>query len=320
MNKIIITAILLICGNLLQSCSTYSIKTDIENSSAVSKIKDAGIIFRVSKNSKIPGEELIKNFSYWMSVHKQNKNISIIANPDDSISGFKTPQDRFYQLSNENSYLKYKSIGVINLYLQNNQDALKKIILKNNLDSLIIFEVFTVISTELQFIEFESVIAVVDSELNIIYLDHQSDNFDSESSFMNDLKNQLADMINRRLIDNMRSLNLIGDLTESRKNAINPGKNKPAAIPEDKKPIDKSPENKRETSPAIIKPTELKTDKSDINEKITEQPIEKAENKPDEKELENKQEILPAATPSSEIKADKAASTDKSASEKPADK
>jgi hypothetical protein len=333
MKKKIISAILLICGILLQSCSTYSIKTDIENNSAVSKIKNTGIIFRVSRNSKIPGDEIIKNFSYWMSVHKKIKNILLLSNADDTITGFSNPQDRFYQLSNENSYLKYKSIGVINLYLQSNQEALKNIISKNNLDSLIILEVFTVISSELQFIEFESVLAVVDSDLNIIYLDHQSDNFESESSFINDLKNQLADMINRRLIDNLQGLNLIGDLTESRKNAANIAGEKTTAIPVKdtvQKPSEKAPDKskekpeiKPETSPATIKPAEIKSDKPSVIEKTAEQPKEKGDIKSEDKKpadtvIEKKMESSPEATPSNETKTEKTPSADKPASGKPA--
>ncbi len=310
MKRSFITAIFLISIFSLLLCSTYSIKTDIENTQILSKINNIGIIFRVSKNSKITKEELIKNFQYWLSVYKKNKNITIINNANYTIAGFKDPQERFYQLSNENTYLKYKSIGVVNKYLQTNQNELHSIIEKNNLDGLLIFEVFTVISTELQFIEFESVLAILDSDLNIAYLDHQTNNFESESSVLNDLMNQIADKINCRLTDNMQSqnLNILGGQIE--------GEIK----------IEKSGEDKK-IKKAVEKPLLKSAEKPAVEsaEKPAVEAAEKSKDKFNEmleeiktrgKTSDNKPELSPDSTPSQETKTKDASSPEKPAPEK----
>jgi hypothetical protein len=290
------------------SCSTYSIKNDIKDNSILSKIKNAGVIFRISNGSKITEEELIRNFSYWLSVYRKKGNVTVIRDASGSITVFNNPQQRFYQLSNEEEYLKYKSLGVVNLYLQNNQNELLKIISKNNLDSIIIFEVYSVISTQMQFFEYESVLAIADANLNIGYLDHQSDYFESVSSSIDDLKNQTLDKINDRLIDNLRDVNLLGKQTEGEKKVLNKDidKSKPGA---EEKPLVKQEE----------KPVEKKAERP--AEKIAEEPLEKPVEKPAEKPVENilDKQVKPVEKPA-EKPLEKAAEKVDKPVEKPADK
>ncbi|MBN2403272.1 MAG: hypothetical protein JXN64_12855 [Spirochaetes bacterium] len=237
MKRPVSTAFFLIFIIFSFSCSTYSIKTDIADSAVISKIKSTGIIFRISNGSKIKKEELINNCLYWLTVYKKTGNITVIKDASDSLSVFNNPQQRFYQLSNEDEYLKYKSIGVVNLYLQNNQNELLNIISENNLDSIIIFEIYSIISTQMQFFEYESVLAVADTDLNIAYLDHQSDFFESTSSSLDDLKNQTLDKINDRLMDKLVDLNLLGKLTDGGKRVLKKVSDKSEIRTEKKKPV-----------------------------------------------------------------------------------
>jgi hypothetical protein len=268
------------------SCSSYSIKNDIEDSSILSKVKNAGIIFRISNGSRLTDKELIRNLSYWLSVYQKKGNVTVIKDASDALTVFNNPQQRFYQLSNEEKYLKYKTLGVVNLFLQNNQNELLNIISRNSLDSIIVLEVYSVISTQMQFFDYESVLVVADANLNIGYLDHQSDYFESASSSIDELKNQTLDKINGRLIDNLSDLNLLGKKTEGEKKVLSKdiGKSKP---PAEEKPVEKKveksqekisekPAGKTEVKP-LEKPAEIKTDK----------PVEKPEEKPAVKPVEN---------------------------------
>jgi hypothetical protein len=279
MRRSIKSALILILFFSGLSCSSYSIKNDIKDNSIVSKIQNSGIIFRISNSSKITKEELNRNCSYWLSVYKKKGNVTVITDASDSITVFKDPQQRFYQLSNEDDYLKFKSLGVVNLYLQNNQNELLNIISKNNLDSIIIFEVYSVISTQMQFFEFDSVIAIADANLNIGYLDHQTDSFESSTSSINVLKNQTLDKINDRLIENLRDVNLLGKLTEGEKKILNKDSEKSKTKAEEKPVVN-----------TVEKPVEKKADKP-LN-KAAEKPVDKPAEKPIEKAAEK-----PAVTP-----------------------
>ncbi len=267
------------------SCSTYSIKNDIEHSSILSKIKNAGIIFRISNGSKITEEELTGNFSSWLSVYQKKGNIAVIRDAGNALTVFNNPQQRFYQVSNEDEYLKFKSIGVVNQYLQKNQYELLNIISRNNLDSIIIYEIYSVISTQMQFFEYESVLAIADADLNIGYLDHQSDYYESTSSLIDDLKNQAMDKINDRLIHNLRDIKLLGSKTEGEKKVLNKdiGKTKPQT---GEKPAAKQEEKKSD------KPAE-KTDGTPHVKEI-EKPAEKTADKSAEKKVERPKELSPS--------------------------
>jgi hypothetical protein len=201
---------LLIISLLIPSCTSYLIK---ENET-ISKSKRPGIILRISRGSKISKEELIRNNLYWLSNFEKSENITLIAETSDSLGYFSYAQERFYQLSSKGKYLKYKSIGILNLYLQNNRTELLSIMSKNNLDSLIIFEIYNIISTEMQFLDYDSVVALVDSNLNIGYMDHSTDHVDSESSILFELKNQMMDKLNENLIASLQGLNILGNRTE----------------------------------------------------------------------------------------------------------
>jgi hypothetical protein len=274
------------------SCSTYSIKNDIKDNSVLSKIKNAGVIFRISNGSRITEKELVRNFSYWLTVYQKKGNVTVIRDASDSLTLFNNPQQRFYQLSNEEEYLKYKSLGVVNLYLQNNQNELLNIISKNNLDSIIIFEIYSVISTQMQFFEYESVLAIADANLNIGYLDHQSDYFESVSSSIDDLKNQTLDKINDRLIDNLRDVNLLGKQIEGEKKILNrdidkskPGKEEKPVVKQEEKPAEKKTVKSADkpVGKTVEKPFEKPLDKPVGKvDKPVEKPVDKPDQKPEE--------------------------------------
>ncbi|MBN2038697.1 MAG: hypothetical protein JW864_01560 [Spirochaetes bacterium] len=207
-----ITAAIIFTGVItLFSCSTQLIRDTV----TLKGIKNTGIIIRISRGSKISKDDFIQNTLYWLSNYEKNENITVIRDASEDISYYKYTQERFYQLSNENEYLKYKSIGVVNLYLQNNRNELSRIMHRHNLDSLVIYEVYNIISTEMQFLDFDSVIAVVDPGLNIAYLDHFTDHYDSTSTLLDELKNQMMDKINTKLMQDLQYLNLLGGRTEA---------------------------------------------------------------------------------------------------------
>jgi len=198
-NIIFLSAVLI----LSSSCSTYKVKNEIEKGDRISKLKSSGIILRIHTNNRDKMKEATQNLSFWIEGHKRKNKLKIINEPDTSLGIYNSDFERFYQLSINNRFLKYKSIGVIKLYLRNNREKLEKILAENSMDSLIIYEIDSIYSLEMQFIEFNSVISVIDTKMNILYLDHQKDVFNINGFEETSIKKQLQDKISQRFIEKM---------------------------------------------------------------------------------------------------------------------
>ncbi len=197
------------CLVLLASCSTYKVKVDFDQKEALKKITKAGLVFRVSRNSRIPREEHLENTAHWLAGSVTLKPVTIISPCGDSVCAFRKGEDRFYQASDAGGFLKYKSAGVINLYLRNNAEELKKLLSENDVDALFIYEVYGVISPEMQFCEFESVLCAVDRNLAVIYRDHQSNYFETDAITPEKMKLTLLDRISSRLVSALEDLQFV---------------------------------------------------------------------------------------------------------------
>jgi hypothetical protein len=212
------------------SCSSYNVKTEVESGSGLSKLKASGIIFRNYKHSLMSNNDYSSNFTRWLEGHKRINKLSIITGVSNSAGIFDGTGDRFYQHSVNDRFLKYKSIGMIKLYVRDNENELKKLMREKNLDSLVIYEVNSGFSKEMLIFDMETVIVILNRNLKLIYLDHQRDSYpekevvrwdtimtgkvkgdyDNYSGEM--LKNALLDKISHRFIEVLDGLDFIEDI------------------------------------------------------------------------------------------------------------
>ncbi len=216
---------------ILISCSKYNIRTEMENKSDLSQLKSSGLIYRMSRTGIFDRGSVESVIKLWFRGHKKINNIKVISSADDRIGVYNSIYDRFFQPSVSNGLLKYKTIGVIKLFLRSNEDELKKIIDDNKLDSIIIYEVKSNFSPELQIFDFNSILVIADKDLNIIYLDYQKDSYpedktnwdtilygdvkgDYDKYNMNMLKKLLLDKISERLIETLKDLDYIDEPDE----------------------------------------------------------------------------------------------------------
>lgn len=210
--------IMMLCSMLLAglSCSKFSITKEIDKGSKVSTMKKAGVLLRVSQSGEMDLDDQRNNLSGWISGYKPIRELSIIKDTSEKISYFNSDIERFYQsqveegvMSYRHRFLLYKSLGVINLFLRNNSAELKKIISDNGLDGLIIYEVYSVLSTEMQFMDFDSIVLVVDSGLNVLFMDHQSDGFETHEIDIDRIRELLLNNISERLVVNLLAMDFI---------------------------------------------------------------------------------------------------------------
>lgn len=202
--------------SVLYTCGKYSIKTEIEKSKGIREVKKAGLVLRFSPGNKITIKDQARNISKWFGGYKPIKNIDIIESVSEKVNYYEQDNERFYQrllgddiASTKRGFLKYKSIGLISLFINENKAELKKTLTEGNFDCLIFYEVYSVISGEMQLYDFETVIVITDKDLNVIYLDHQSNDFDSPEFDIEKIKEQLMDKVSERLLHTLEDLDFL---------------------------------------------------------------------------------------------------------------
>jgi len=191
------------------SCSSFNVKDEIHLDKSLKKLKSSGIILRISPSDFVSLKSLESNLSKWISGVNKKINLKIISNSDKKLKYFSDNSQRFYQLSSSKSFLKYKSIGIIKEYIKDNEESLKMIISENNLDSLIFYEIESVYSMDLQFIDFNSVIVIIDKNFNVLLEDYQSQNFEVHEYDEEVVKNNLLDKVSERFIQKIEKLKFI---------------------------------------------------------------------------------------------------------------
>ena len=210
--KLLTVSIIFICIFLCFSCASQSVKTEIKDDASLAGLTKLGIVIRLADNSRIFKEELLNNFSCFLSDYKQKVSIKLILDSSKGIDTFTYRENRFYQFDDNQGFFLFKSIGVVKLYVQRNISELKKIISENNLNGLIIYEIYNIISSEMQFMDYDSVSIILDKNLNIVYLDHQSVGFESREIDFELLKSKLMDKLSEGLIKMLIKLDYIEEL------------------------------------------------------------------------------------------------------------
>ena len=191
------------------ACSTYNVAGITEKSGSIKSIKSSAIIIRATKNSRIAPVIIEKNLTVCLNGYKHLKKLKVATPNDNSIQVSKSLNDSFYQVSDSGKFLKFKSIGVVRLFVANNSDKLKSIMQENKTDSLVLYEVDSGLSAAMQYVEFNSVMVIIDKKLNIVYLDHQKDAFDSIENEAQILKSSLTDRISDRLLEILKGYDFI---------------------------------------------------------------------------------------------------------------
>lgn len=202
--------VLIILVILLSSCAKYSVKEEIDRTSRVD-VKKAGILLRISRKAMLGYDIHYETLQKWLRGYTQNVELELINGKSDYYAYFSNEQDRFYQLSMNNEFLKYKSLGVVNSYLYRYKNDLSALMKSKNLDVLIIYEVYGIASVGMQFLDFDSMAVIIDKNLKVVYLDHQHDRFNSNDYSIDLLKDQLLNKMNDRMLEFLMDLDYIED-------------------------------------------------------------------------------------------------------------
>ncbi len=204
---------IIVVSSLFFACSKYNIKSELKDRSKLADFKRSGIIIRVPDYSSLDNELHNETLSFWLNGYRKINELKLIDNASESLSTFHTEFERLFKISGKSDFLKYKTLGAIYQYVRTNENELIEIIGKNGLDSVIIYEVDSTYSLEMQYFNFNSMVVILDSDFNVAFIDHQNltrDIFELDNDV---IKKTLLDDVNTRFSELMFSLNYLDKRT-----------------------------------------------------------------------------------------------------------
>jgi hypothetical protein len=188
------------------SCSGFNVKKIVAEGKDLKVLQASGVIIRIWKNSPLTLAEIEENIRYWTEGCKKNNSLPFIAG--NGLSSY-SDSDKFCQLAEDKSFLKYKSIGVIKVFLGKHREELSKFMETNDLDSIIFYEVDGYFASELQYTDVNSTIVIVDRSFNILYIDNYAKGHEVNEWDRDAIKKLLLDQISRRFVYSMESLDYL---------------------------------------------------------------------------------------------------------------
>jgi hypothetical protein len=203
--------LLIIAGLLLAGCSSYSVNREISVSSKLNSLKKSGIIYRIPRTSMVPHRDYARSLQFWLKSYEKRNDLFLFTKAEGKIFNYPSELERFYQLSSSGDFMITKSQGLIMQTVHEKETELKGLMEREGLDSLIIYEVDGDYSTEMQYIDFTSLMVIVGRDLSILYLDHQTNTIEIDEFDHNRVKTMLLDTVARRLIETLEDLDYISD-------------------------------------------------------------------------------------------------------------
>jgi hypothetical protein len=191
------------------SCKGYGIKEDMRSRGSLKTIETAGLLLRLDKNSLIPREEYEDTLGRWLPSYDGRVTLKMFTKKIESLSGFTSYADRFYQISDEKDFLKYKTLGMITTTVQRNREELKAYMSEEGVDGIFIYEVDGGYYPQMGFMSFNTVLAFLDANLDIRYMDHSKSYFEVRDFDGESARKHYLDRVSNRLLTRLAKLNLI---------------------------------------------------------------------------------------------------------------
>lgn len=191
--------VLVLISFFIASCSSSPEVITSENDK-IENVKRAAVILRTPQNTLLYQEDILSNMTKWIAGYKKIKPVTFISTSKESLSEYMGEENAFYQIDSDGKFLKYKSIGTIKQFVKENENILKETMLSDNSDILVFYEVKAAYSLEMENMLYNSVIVVLDKELNIVFLDHIK-KYESVSSLDKPIKDELLNIVSNRFID-----------------------------------------------------------------------------------------------------------------------
>jgi hypothetical protein len=206
-----ISLIIAFASILFVSCSSYGVKNEINKSGQIKKLEKIGIIIRTPKASMLTNSEVLLSIKKWSGAYKEKKELVYLSQEEMSaeVYTYDSALGPFVQLDESKSFMKFKTVGVVNMFLRTHSVELKSIMEKKGLDGLVIFEVDGFYSQELQWTVIYSMTVMTDGELDILFLDRQQKSKDVNEMVGDKVKALVLNDIGGRFVTMLRDMGCI---------------------------------------------------------------------------------------------------------------
>ena len=194
------------------SCATYPVKKEVNEGAKLKGAGKVGVIVRISQKGRVARDEIVTSISKTLPGYRHKRAVDLCVDLPSAVTEFMNDSDSFYQSTSADGFLRYKSIGVVKSFVRAHEAELKDEMTKNSLDLLIMYEVYTVTSVEMQMMKFSSVLAIVDKNLDLVYLDHQASTRETDSTDIVSLKSEIVTHLTGRFVEKVKDFGWIAEL------------------------------------------------------------------------------------------------------------
>ncbi len=191
------------------ACSFGKPKQLYENLPTMKKIQKVGVLVRIAASSPIPQSRYVATLKAMIAGYQQKKEIFVISDDMPALTLFASSDDRFFQTSLDGDFLYYKATGIVRSFCFKNQNELKALFEKYGFDLLVIYEPYGVVSYGMGFIDYDSVMVMIDKKYAIVYFDYNHDRKETNEFSSDVLWDVLLNEANTRCVKTFQELNLV---------------------------------------------------------------------------------------------------------------
>jgi len=201
--------IMLLIVSMYIACSSGKPKELHENLPKMKTINKVAVMLRIPASSPIEYARYTKTLQAMIAGYKHNKEMIVISEELPAITVFQSNDDRFFQTSLEGDFLYFKATGIVNSYCFKNKNELQSLFETYGCDLLVIYEPYGVVSYGMGFIDYDSVMVILNKELKITYFDYNHDRKETGEFSTDILWDFLLNEINTRCVHTLIDLGFI---------------------------------------------------------------------------------------------------------------
>ncbi|MGQ9842125.1 MAG: hypothetical protein ACUVRK_01040 [Spirochaetota bacterium] len=208
-NRYYKSLIILLVASMYMTCSSSKPKELHENLPNMKTINTVAVMVRIPASSPIEYARYTKTLQAMIAGYKHNKEIIVVSEELPSVTIFKSNDDKFFQTSLEGDFLYFKATGIVNSYCFKNKNELQSLFDKYGSDLLVVYEPYGVVSYGMGFIDYDSVMVILNKELKITYFDYNHDRKETGEFSTEVLWDFLLNEINTRCVNTLIDLGFI---------------------------------------------------------------------------------------------------------------
>ena len=193
---------------ILSACSTHGINKIIDKTEVSSDTGKLAIAVRISEETVLKYSSFTDNMRLWFAGQDSGESV-VFLDENEEFSRYKNGNVRFYQENAGRNFLKYKSLGLLKLFIAENRGKIQQILRENGAESLLIYEIGGSYSKDMKVIRYDTLVVIINRENEITYMDHQKELINDGDYDRDLIDKEFFDTISRRLYSTLVDLGFL---------------------------------------------------------------------------------------------------------------